>query len=185
MITRHIVFFTIAIALLLGSSGAWGARLMQGPVPQRPSEETLPLQEAQGPREAPAQAPGTAFPMIDSGSEEPEDMLPPADAQRRARGPQRISPDTQGRPSVPQGLPSQPARTDQPRQIPGTEEAGTETQDGKQYVTMEFDGVDIKVFVKFIADITGKNFILDDKVAGKVTVISPRKCHWMKHIRCS
>jgi general secretion pathway protein D len=175
MITRHIAFFTIAIALLLGSSGAWGARLMQGPVPQRPSEETLPLQEAQGPREAPAQAPGTAFPMIDSGSEEPEDMLPPADAQRRARGPQRISPDTQGRPSVPQGLPSQPARTDQPRQIPGTEEAGTETQDGKQYVTMDFDGVDIKVFVKFIADITGKNFILDDKVAGKVTVISPRK----------
>jgi general secretion pathway protein D len=76
---------------------------------------------------------------------------------------------------VPQGLPSQPARTDQPRQIPGTEEAGTETQDGKQYVTMDFDGVDIKVFVKFIADITGKNFILDDKVAGKVTVISPRK----------
>jgi hypothetical protein len=67
MITRHIAFFTIAIALLLGSSGAWGARLMQGPVPQRPSEETLPLQEAQGPREAP----GTAFPMIDSGSEEP------------------------------------------------------------------------------------------------------------------
>ena len=175
MITRHIAFFTIAIALLLGSSGAWGARLMQGQAPQRPSEETLPLQEAQGPREAPAQAPGTAFPMIDSGSEEPEDMLPPADAQRRARGPQRISPDTQGRPSVPQGLPSQPARTDQPRQIPGTEEAGTETQDGKQYVTMDFDGVDIKVFVKFIADITGKNFILDDKVAGKVTVISPRK----------
>ncbi|HPX49540.1 MAG TPA: type II secretion system secretin GspD [Deltaproteobacteria bacterium] len=113
--------------------------------------------------------------MIDSGSVEPEDMLPPPDEQRRARGPQRISPDTQGRPSVPQGLPSQPARTDQPRQIPGTEEAGTETQDGKQYVTMDFDGVDIKVFVKFIADITGKNFILDDKVAGKVTVISPRK----------
>ena len=176
MITRHIVFFTIAIALLLGSSGAWGARLMQGQAPQRPSEETLSLPEAQGPpREAPAQAPGTAFPMIDSGSVEPEDMLPPPDEQRRARGPQRISPDTQGRPPVPQGLPSQPARTDQPRQIPGTEEAGTETQDGKQYVTMDFDGVDIKVFVKFIADITGKNFILDDKVAGKVTVISPRK----------
>ena len=149
---------------------------MQGQAPQRPSEETLSLPEAQGPpREAPAQAPGTAFPMIDSGSVEPEDMLPPPDEQRRARGPQRISPDTQGRPSVPQGLPSQPARTDQPRQIPGTEEAGTETQDGKQYVTMDFDGVDIKVFVKFIADITGKNFILDDKVAGKVTVISPRK----------
>jgi len=47
--------------------------------------------------------------------------------------------------------------------------------DVEQQVTMDFDGVDIKVFVKFIADITGKNFILDDKVTGKVTVISPRK----------
>jgi general secretion pathway protein D len=40
---------------------------------------------------------------------------------------------------------------------------------------MDFDGVDIKVFIKFIADITGKNFIIDDKVTGKITVISPRK----------
>jgi type II secretory pathway component GspD/PulD (secretin) len=40
---------------------------------------------------------------------------------------------------------------------------------------MDFDGVDIKVFIKFIADITGKNFIIDDKVSGKITVISPRK----------
>jgi len=44
-----------------------------------------------------------------------------------------------------------------------------------KYVTMDFDGVDIKVFVKFIADVTGKNFIIGDKVSGKVTVISPRK----------
>ncbi len=50
-----------------------------------------------------------------------------------------------------------------------------ESADASQQVTMDFDGVDIKVFVKFIADITGRNFILDDKVTGKVTVISPRK----------
>jgi general secretion pathway protein D len=46
---------------------------------------------------------------------------------------------------------------------------------GGQFITMDFDGVDIKVFIKFIADITGKNFIIDDKVTGKITVISPRK----------
>jgi general secretion pathway protein D len=54
--------------------------------------------------------------------------------------------------------------------------ANSQAQDETaQLVTMDFDGVDIKVFIKFIADITGKNFILDDKVSGKVTVISPRK----------
>jgi len=44
-----------------------------------------------------------------------------------------------------------------------------------KYVTMDFDGVDIKVFIKFIADVTGRNFIVGDDVRGKVTVISPRK----------
>ncbi|MCD6569330.1 MAG: type II secretion system secretin GspD [Deltaproteobacteria bacterium] len=47
--------------------------------------------------------------------------------------------------------------------------------DTTKYVTMDFDGVDITVFIKFIADVTGKNFIIGDKVSGKVTVISPRK----------
>ncbi len=56
------------------------------------------------------------------------------------------------------------------------QETGAQVPDETaQLVTMDFDGVDIKVFIKFIADITGKNFILDDKVSGKVTVISPRK----------
>ncbi len=42
-------------------------------------------------------------------------------------------------------------------------------------VTMNFDDVDIKVMVKFISELTGKNFIVDDKVKGKVTIISPTK----------
>ncbi|MCX5836118.1 MAG: hypothetical protein NTX62_03955, partial [Deltaproteobacteria bacterium] len=44
-----------------------------------------------------------------------------------------------------------------------------------RYVTIDFDNVDIQVFVKFISELTGKNFVIDDKVKGKVTVISPRK----------
>jgi len=44
-----------------------------------------------------------------------------------------------------------------------------------QYVTMDFDGMDIAMLVKFIADITKRNFILDNNVSGKVTVVSPRK----------
>ncbi|PKN52906.1 MAG: type II secretion system protein GspD [Deltaproteobacteria bacterium HGW-Deltaproteobacteria-13] len=45
----------------------------------------------------------------------------------------------------------------------------------KKYVTIDFDNVDIGVLVKFVSELTGKNFIIDDKVKGKVTVISPKK----------
>ncbi|MEA2102525.1 MAG: type II secretion system secretin GspD [Thermodesulfobacteriota bacterium] len=58
---------------------------------------------------------------------------------------------------------------------PGGDLAPAKEADTKQYVTMDFDGVDIKVFIKFIADVTGRNFIIDDHVSGKVSVISPRK----------
>jgi general secretion pathway protein D len=45
----------------------------------------------------------------------------------------------------------------------------------KKYVTIDFDNVDISVLVKFVSELTGKNFIIDDKVKGKVTIISPKK----------
>ncbi len=44
-----------------------------------------------------------------------------------------------------------------------------------KYVTLDFDNVNIEVFVKFISELTGKNFIIDDKVKGKVTIYSPKK----------
>jgi general secretion pathway protein D len=53
---------------------------------------------------------------------------------------------------------------------------GAKKTKGKtQYVTMDFDGMDISMLVKFIADITKKNFIIDNNVTGKVSVVSPRK----------
>jgi general secretion pathway protein D len=42
-------------------------------------------------------------------------------------------------------------------------------------ISMDFDQVDIKVFIKFMSELTGKNFVVDDKVRGKVTVLSPTK----------
>ena len=42
-------------------------------------------------------------------------------------------------------------------------------------VVMDFQDVEIATLVKFISEITGKNFLLDDKVKGKVSVISPSK----------
>ncbi|MGH8336788.1 MAG: secretin N-terminal domain-containing protein, partial [Gammaproteobacteria bacterium] len=52
----------------------------------------------------------------------------------------------------------------------GDEKAGNE-----RLITMDFQDVDISVLVKFISEITGKNFIIDEKVRGKITIISPSK----------
>lgn len=47
--------------------------------------------------------------------------------------------------------------------------------DGEGMVSMDFDNVDIRVVIKYISDLTGKNFIIDNDVRGTVTVISPTK----------
>ena len=44
-----------------------------------------------------------------------------------------------------------------------------------KYVTIDFDNVDILAFIKFISELTGKNFVVDEAVKGKVSVFSPRK----------
>jgi general secretion pathway protein D len=44
-----------------------------------------------------------------------------------------------------------------------------------RYVTIDFDNVDIALFIKFISELTGKNFVIDTGVKGKVTIISPTK----------
>ncbi len=62
----------------------------------------------------------------------------------------------------------------------GMGHAQTESRTGprgqpNKTISMDFDQVDIKVFIKFISELTGKNFVVDDKVRGKVTVLSPSK----------
>ena len=46
--------------------------------------------------------------------------------------------------------------------------------DTSKQITMNFNDVDIRVFIKFISELTGKNFIIDNSVKGKVTVLSPK-----------
>ncbi|MBN1613878.1 MAG: type II secretion system secretin GspD [Deltaproteobacteria bacterium] len=58
-----------------------------------------------------------------------------------------------------------------PTTTPSSVQQGKDTR----YITIDFDNVDIQVFIKFISELTGKNFIIDDKVKGKVTILSPRK----------
>ena len=40
---------------------------------------------------------------------------------------------------------------------------------------LNFSDVDISTMVKFISDLTGRNFVMDDRVKGKISVFSPAK----------
>lgn len=54
---------------------------------------------------------------------------------------------------------------------PGAPAAEKDTNTGM--VHLDFNDVDIEVFIKFISEITGKNFVVDKKVRGKISIISP------------
>jgi len=42
-------------------------------------------------------------------------------------------------------------------------------------VTLDFNNVELPVFVKFVSEVTGKNFVIDERVRGTVTIFSPAK----------
>ncbi len=63
-----------------------------------------------------------------------------------------------------------------PAQNQGQETGGSKPANGSQrFVSIDFNNVDISVFIKFISELTGKNFVIDQRVRGKVTIISPSK----------
>ena len=63
-----------------------------------------------------------------------------------------------------------------PRKKPVQEKKVLKRQEpDERYVTIDFDNVDIGIFIKFISELTGKNFVVDKGVRGKVTIISPTK----------
>jgi len=49
------------------------------------------------------------------------------------------------------------------------------TKNSEQFVSIDFNNVDINVFIKFMSELTGTNFVVDQRVKGKVTIISPSK----------
>ena len=63
----------------------------------------------------------------------------------------------------------------QEKATPKAEKASKTTKPDERYVTIDFDNVDIALFIKFISELTGKNFVIDKAVKGKVTIISPTK----------
>jgi general secretion pathway protein D len=62
---------------------------------------------------------------------------------------------------------------------PGAQEDPKRGEEGSSsspaYVTMNFKDVDLQVFIKFISELSGKNFLVDPNVRGTVTIISPQR----------
>ncbi|MGD9319321.1 MAG: type II secretion system secretin GspD [Desulfobacteraceae bacterium] len=63
----------------------------------------------------------------------------------------------------------------QEKAVPKAQKAPRTQKSNDRYVTIDFDNVDITLFIKFVSELTGKNFVVDKAVKGKVTIISPTK----------
>lgn len=53
--------------------------------------------------------------------------------------------------------------------------ASADMTSAERVVSIDFKDVDIDLFIKFISELTGRNFVVDNRVRGKVTIISPSK----------
>jgi general secretion pathway protein D len=58
------------------------------------------------------------------------------------------------------------------KQLPTTTPQDTTSE---RFITIDFDNVDIRLFIKYISELTGENFVVDKAVQGNVTIISPTK----------
>jgi len=123
-----------------------------------------------------ASAPGT-MPVQEKGvSTQPKGQeVPPSSAPSKVTEVPAIAGQT--RPAI--QTPAISAQEQKTAVVPELKETpdreASKPQRQGQYVTIDFDNVDIGVFIKFISELTGKNFVIDEKVKGKVTVISPKK----------
>ncbi len=151
------VISVAVLILLVCVSGLWAARLIQDDVPAPVQKQITPSQTKAA---IPVKQPGIQKSKAGTNSSTPGEALNPQENKSDSR----MNLPPQGETSA--------TTADATTRQPIIKNAA---DSGGQFITMDFDGVDIKVFIKFIADITGKNFIIDDKVTGKITVISPRK----------
>ncbi len=79
----------------------------------------------------------------------------------------------QGPPDAAIPAPPSPAAPS-PAAVPDSPAPGRSPDASSRAISLNFDGVDLRAFIKYISQVTGKNFVIDDAVKGAVTVISPQ-----------
>jgi len=106
-------------------------------------------------------APGTA-----DGNAKPDEPAP---------GPGAVSPGAIQAPAVDNQAAAEGAATGQKPAEPAVRPASPPPSPPPVYISMDFTDVDLPVLIKFISEQTKKNFIFDERVQGKITIISPRR----------
>ncbi len=103
------------------------------------------------------------------------DVPPAASSQAAPRRVERVTPRAEAEPGPEQPstpVPAEAVAADSPWgeiRLPALSEPGV----ADKLVSVNFNDVDIRVFLKTVSDITGVNFVVDDNVRGTVTLISP------------
>lgn len=164
-----IFFAVLAIVVFLTPPMGRAARIAgeEQPVPTAPSPSTVPTSPKPADRkETPARTEAVK-PAAGQTAAPAESTPDPGFRRRTPKTPSGsvTAPAAQSTPASPQKA---AASSLSPSKSAASEQAG-------RYVTIDFDSVDIQVFIKFVSELTGRNFVIDDKVKGKVTVISPNK----------
>ncbi len=183
-ITLIIVAFSVIVFLSPAAVQAVRIAGEEQPVPTVPSQPPVPVAPKSGDRqEVPAKT-GTAQPaggkvaapagvVLPPPARSAPVSKPPAASAQRAAGQSLQFPSGEPPAEPPaEKTAGEPVAQSPPQPAPPQSSGPAQ---GTRYVTIDFDNVDIQVFIKFVSELTGRNFLVDDKVKGKVTVISPKK----------
>ena len=146
-----ICFVFVSLYLLTHAGSASAVRVSEEEIVGKPAAGPAPTTEEKKP----------VTPIVEKKPE------PPAKAQAKPVAPP-TKPPVRIKPEPPVKAKEKPVS--QPKELPAKK-----AEPEKRSVTIDFDNVDILLFVKFISEVTGKNFIIDEKVKGKVTIVSPTK----------
>lgn len=71
--------------------------------------------------------------------------------------------------------PAAPPSADAGKEAPPPPPAAAKKGSTAVYLSLDFTDVDLPVLVKFISEQTKRNFIFDERVTGKITIISPKR----------
>ncbi len=112
-----------------------------------------------GSQEAPGSQPAEAGSQVAAGSQTATESQEAAGSQTSTES--QVAPGS--RPAVAE---TRGRKASPPEQAPGKRPV---------YLSMDFTDVDLPVLIKFISEQTKKNFIFDERVQGKITIISPRR----------
>jgi len=163
--------------LLLGFvCGAWGLGLAQEPPPAPPADVPPAALAPARQLEVPAPPPAAPAPIPPAAAPAAAGAAPAAASPPGAAAPPPAAAPPEPPPAAvapPPAAVAPPPAAPPPGTVVGQPPAPADSDD--KLITMNFQDIDLDALVKFISEITGRNFILDDRVKGKVTIISPGK----------